>query len=83
MGLYINKNSKGEILPNLGKVQALINDGAVITDERFKENLVCVVEQGLFDAAAYMYSENEHEEFIYTVRTRTWLVYDKAKELAK
>lgn len=42
MGKYINTNSKGEFIGPLNKAQALIDDGATVTDPSFKENLVCV-----------------------------------------
>jgi len=85
MGKYINKDSKGQQLPNIGKVQALKNDGATITDSSFKENLVCVVENSFFDAAAYMYSENELDYFVNdgSGRRKTFLVHPKAKDLAE
>ena len=84
MGYYINQNSKGQGLPALCKVSALIADGATITDASFKENLVCVVNNGPFEAAGYMYSENEFNQFARPDgRDKIWLVYPHAKELAK
>lgn len=85
MGYYINQNSKGDSLPVKGKLEALKNDGAIITDASFKENLVCVVETVLFDAAAYMFSEDELDYFVNDAYNRksTFLVYPNAKELAK
>jgi hypothetical protein len=84
MGYYINEDSKGNLLPQTGKAQALINDGAVITNNTFKENLVCVVENSVFDAAGYAYDEREFEVFNHPddPRQRTWLVYSHAKKLS-
>jgi hypothetical protein len=83
MGYYINENSKGETLSACGKVRELIKDGAKLTDESFKENLVCVVDNFTFDAAAYMFSEHEFDYFKESSSSKTWLVHPKAKELAK
>ncbi len=53
MGRYINQNSKGESLPANGKAKALIADGAKVIPQptEFEEDIVCVVENGMFDAA--------------------------------
>lgn len=85
MGYYINQNSKNQDLPAIGKVNALIQDGAkVIIPNEFEENLVCVVDNGFFEAAAYMYNESEFEYFkSETSRPKKFLVYEYAKELAK
>jgi hypothetical protein len=86
MGFYINQDSKGNVLHAKGKVEALIADGATLTDPRFKPNLVCVVENLHFDAAAFAYSEEEAREFADTshgdLRPRTWLVYEHAPTLS-
>ena len=84
MGKYINKNSKGQSLPTIGKAQALINDGGTrIVEIKFQENLICVVANPFFDAAAYCYSESEFEVFTgpNDNRFKTWLTHPKAKEL--
>lgn len=83
MGYYINENSKGQQLMPFNKASQLISDGATHTTPEFKENLVCVVENGLFDAAAYCYSESEFLEFnTPDGRRKTWLVHPNAKELS-
>lgn len=85
MGKYINQNSKGETL-GLEKAKELIADGATpITEPKeWQEGLVCVVNNGFFEAAGYCYSPDELEAFKYPDgRSRTWLHYPKAKELAK
>ncbi len=84
MGYYINKNSKGELLSPINKTQALIADGAKITTARFQPNLVCVVENGLFDAAGYCFSKEEFEQFNNPNddRPKTWLIYEHAAKLS-
>jgi hypothetical protein len=84
MGRYINQNSKGEMLPARGKAKALLLDGATIVKPEFQENLVCVVNNGLFEAAGYCY---DMEEFLAwcdpeDYKPKVWLIYDHAKELA-
>jgi len=83
MGYYINKDSKGNALPPHGKVRALIADGAHIIEHRdgeFEENLVCVVDNGMFEAAGYAFNADEMEAFEYPDgRYRTWLVYEHAR----
>jgi len=85
MGKYINKNSKGELLPPFNKAKALIDDGAkVVNDNEYLENMICVVENGLFDAAGYAFSENEYKVFKQPDgRNKIWLVHPMAKELAE
>ena len=52
MGRYINNIKDGTPLPVHGKAKFLIDKaGATHTDATFKEDLVCVVQNGLFDAA--------------------------------
>lgn len=87
MGYYINENSKGEFIGTVDKEKKLIEDGAVIIQEpkEWIEGLVCVVKNGLFDAAGYAYCESEMNYFKNPSDTRkkVWLYYIHAKELAK
>lgn len=87
MGYYINENSKGEFIGTVDKEKKLIEDGAVIIQEpkEWIEGLVCVVKNGLFDAAGYAYNEFEMHCFKdpSDVRRKIWLQYKHAKELAK
>jgi hypothetical protein len=85
MGRYINQNSRGESLPTTGKAEALLNDGAKRVPCAWQKNLVCVVENGPFDAAGYAYCESEFKAFNLPSDTRrkTWLVYEHAERLAK
>lgn len=83
MGYYINENSKGEPAPSKGKVQFLINDVATVTDATFQDNLICVCENGMFDAAGYCYSEDEFKAFTHPDgRRKTFLVYPHAKKVS-
>jgi len=85
MGYYINSNLKGKETPPSGKVDFLVNDGAMIIPEpnKWKEGIVCVVDNGPFEAAAYAYSEGEMEEFkINDGRPKTWLYYPPAKKIS-
>lgn len=87
MGYYINSTSKGKHLGFSAKTkeQALIQDGATPTDGKtFEDNLVCIVDNGHFAAAAYAYSKEEYEDFINPrdTRPKTWLIYEHAKELS-
>lgn len=86
MGRYINQNSKGESLPANGKAKALIADGAKVIPQptEFEEDIVCVVENGMFDAAGYMFNVNELKAFTYPgdYRPKTWLKYEHADKLA-
>jgi len=86
MGKYINHTFTEEPLPALGKVQALVADGAKVIQRPtiWEEDLVCVANNGFFECAAYLYSQNELEAFAYPDgRTKTWLKYSHAKFLAK
>lgn len=82
MGYYININTKGEQLEAIGKARALIEDGADRTDATYKENLICVIHHPSFDAAGYMYSEKEFNEFKEIAARKTWLVHPQAKKLS-
>lgn len=87
MGKYINQNSKGE---SLGasfreKTSRLMEDGAerILTPTEWSEGLVCVVDNGLFAAAAYAYDEREMNLFAdEIIRPTQWFSYSHAKTLA-
>lgn len=87
MGRYINVDSKGNMLPTQRKAAALMQDGAIqipSDNVEFQPNLVCVVENSYFDAAAYAYSESEMNEFKRPDgRHKTWLRYIHAERLAE
>jgi hypothetical protein len=87
MGKYLNVNSKGRSLgaSYMAKVGNLMDDGAVeVSDAEFQDNMVCVVDNGMFAAAGYAYDEREFEVFRRPDgRPKTWLVYPYAKDLAQ
>lgn len=86
MGYYINQNSNGAGLPACNKADYLILDGAkeITKPEKWLPNLVCVIHNGIFDAAGYMYDENEFRYFAdpHDTRSKTWLIYEHAAELS-
>lgn len=86
MGQYINVNSKGESIGTSyqDKVNNLVADGAtIVSGTSYEPNLVCVVNNGSFAAAGYMYSESEYRVFSNPDgRPKTWLVHPQASELA-
>lgn len=87
MGKYINQTSKGVALGLHGKAGALKNDGAVkiATPTEFRANLVCVMDNGPFEAAAYIYSESELRAFTQPSDTRPkeWFEYEHAPNVAR
>ena len=86
MGRYINQNSNGARLPNCGKADYIILDGGVEISEpkEWCENLVCVVENGPFDAALYCVDKGEYRAATNPNdhRPKRWIIYPKASELA-
>ena len=87
MGYYINQTSTGKALPSVNKAQFLLDNepGTTKVDGKsFQENLVCVVENGFFDAAGYCYSDQEYEDWKHPDgRRRTWLVVPSAATIAE
>ena len=86
MGYYINHNSNGVSLPACDKADYLILDGGaeISKPKQWVPNLVCVVENGMFDAAGYVYSEDELRAFTnpYDHRPKRWIIYPRAAELS-
>jgi len=88
MGKYINLNSKGEHIGTSyqDKVNSLIADGATTLDPSnltYQPNMVCVMNNGMFAAAGYAYSESEFKAFnMPDGRSKTWLVYPHAEQVA-
>lgn len=88
MGKYINEMPDGTRLPSLGKAEALMNiKGAILLGKaptEWEEGLVCVVDNGSFEAAGYAYSPEEMEAFKYhDHRRKHWLIVPGAKDIAK
>ena len=87
MGKYVNSTSK----ENLGssaseKINGIIADGGEVIPEpaEFMDNLVCVVDNGFFGAAAY--ADTEHEMKVFKTpsdtRPKVWLRWDKVAQFA-
>jgi hypothetical protein len=85
MGKYVNQikgvelggsfNSKCEILSKMGAIQ--------VSDSEFIENMVCVVDNGFFAAAAYAYSESEYNQFKSPDgRPKRWFALENVSEYA-
>lgn len=77
MGLYLEVDSKKVPLGIRSKADNLIMDGAreITVTPTYQRNLVCVVNNGPFEAAGFIYSRQEFSEFFGTDRRpRRWLV---------
>jgi hypothetical protein len=86
MGLYINELPNGTPLPSKGKARVLLNEGATYHQvDKFVPNLVCVVDNGPFEAAAFCYNINEYLAFTdkRDKRPKTWLVWEPVAEVAR
>ena len=86
MGRYINKTSKGAIGRSAtAKCDAIMADGGIEipTPRTFSNGLVCVVDNGMFGAAAYAYSSEEMEVFKRNDgRRKRWFFWNDAEEFA-
>jgi len=85
MGKYVNVNLKGNPLHARGKATELVQSGAerIEEPELFNQHegkaILCVVENGPFDAVAFAYSQGELEEFKRPDgRPKTWLTVDES-----
>jgi hypothetical protein len=79
MGKYINTINGISIGSSFDqKCKALIDNGAIsITDSIFLENMICVVDNGWFGAAAYTYSTSEYEDFkFHDGRPKQWFTLE-------
>lgn len=85
MGRYINQTSNGNPI-GWRKAQALINDGAkeIPQPTTWRPNIVCVVDNGIFEAAGYAFNEQELKIFLTPDgRKKTWLEYPHAEKVAE
>jgi len=87
MGSYIN-DINGVPLPTRDKAIAifeLVEDSAFISPPtEWVEDLVCVVNNGFFDAAGYAYSPAEMEDFKHPDgRPKIWMIVPGAAKLSK
>lgn len=78
----LHKNSTGESLPVFGKIEALIQDGAIETDEEFKPELVCIIEGFWLDLCAYVATTEQFNYLQSDGRRKHWLIYKHAKKLS-
>ena len=90
MGMYINYTSKGDKLPDTGKFQALNRAGDIeefffAWPEKWEPNLVCIVNNGNFEAAAYADTPDEMRRFMRPDddRPRIWCIVKDAAKLAR
>lgn len=88
MGYYINELPNGELLPAKGKADKLLStiEGTkeIKTPQQWEEDIVCVVDNGPFEAAAYAFSQNELNVFANPDgRPKRWLKVPGAKTLAR
>ena len=90
MGYYIN-SINGEAAPPKGKVDFILArayDSQLLPQPptEWQEGLVCVVDNGAFEAAAYTYDEGEMNVFLAPdmgpQRPRQWLLVPEAKALS-
>ncbi len=88
MGQYINVTPNGNSLDAKGKVKQILEEfngsrevekPSSLSELSEKDGLICVAENGLFDAAAYVYSDNELADFSLPDdnRKKTWIIADK------
>lgn len=87
MGYYIQGPSKDKVGFLLKNHDAIMLESAAQAREAFKEGfgVVCVVDNGVFKAAAFAFSEDELEVFAQPDdRSKTWLAMDRklAEELS-
>ena len=94
MGYYINKNSSGKSLSAKNKFMELVEDGASVigfdelqTLKYEPDVLICIADNGPFQAAAFIYSQKEFDIF-YTYKEKFndprpyyWLRHPNAKNL--
>lgn len=88
MGKYINSIEGTHIGTTAEeKIAFLISRGAELIEgepEIFEEGLVCVVNNGVFAAAGYAYSEREMNDFKRPDgRPKFWLRFPDAEKYAK
>lgn len=86
MGYYIN-TVNGQPLPAKFKSDSILEkvtgSRIISPPQQFQEDLVCVVNNGPFEAAAYCYNQQEMDAFLYPDgRMKTWLIVPGAAELS-
>ena len=91
MGKYLEKTSQGSFGASYyDKCKALIEDDATMLKndpDKWSPNMICVVDNGTFAAAAYAHDEKEFNRFKDSFekygdkRKHAWFIYDKVEEL--
>ena len=91
MGIYIQELLDGTPLPKNGKADVLLQlPGAkqiYPSPTKWEDDIICVVENGDFDAAAYVFSQQEMDAFNYSDprrpdrRRKTWIKIAGAAKL--
>lgn len=79
MSQYLTRFSSGEFLPQLGKVNALVENGALLIEpKRFMKNLICVIDSQnkIFESALRVTEEDFHELKKDDGRLKTFLIYE-------
>lgn len=85
MGYYINNiNGKDLGVTFEDKCKGLLNNGATeTTDTQYQEDMVCVVDNGMFAAVGHVYSEKEFNIFkIRDGRRKRWFILSNAGEFS-
>jgi hypothetical protein len=87
MGKYVNITRKGALADSfIDKCEGLLADSAIEIDQPTKwvENLVCVIDNVHFGAAAYIYNEAELKAFTQPDdrRPRRWFIWGRVVHIA-
>lgn len=88
MGQYINQTQNGVLGTSfVQKCEGLLKLGAteINVPKEFVPNLVCVLDNVLFGAAAFIYNEDELKVFTdpSDERPKRYFIWDKVEEFAK
>lgn len=79
---YINRDSRNHFLPALGRVMALLADGAkIVKPKKFVKNLICVIDSKnlIFESVLRVNEEDFRELLKDDGRTKTFMIYSGEK----
>lgn len=92
MGYYINRTNSGVQLPPRGKLLTMILAGDIYiilgdeTPKEWQKNLVCIVDNGTFEGAGYIFDEEEFKRFTWNEdkdgRPKMWCIVKNAAYLS-